>query len=120
MEDLSNEVTASAASAQAPAPHRKLWLHFAEMHRYAEHPAPVIVRGEGTHVYDDRGRRYLDALASLYCVNIGYGRQEIVDAVAEQMATLPYFTTWNFANPPALALSERIAGLTSGDLNRVF
>lgn len=120
MDGYRPEGAASVTQAPSPAAADNLWLHFAEMHRYSDRPAPVIVRGEGAHVYDDTGRRYLDALASLYCVNAGYGRQEIVDAVAAQMATLPYFTTWNYANLPALALSERIAGLAPGDLNRVF
>lgn len=70
----------------------------------------VAVRARGHFVEDDRGRLYLDAMAGLWCVNVGYGRREIADAVLRQMTELPYFPhTW--ANRPAARLAARLAGL---------
>ena len=100
---------------------RNLWMHFTRMGSYDEHHAiPVIARGEGCYVYDEHGKRYLDALSALYCVNVGYGREELVRAAAEQMAELPFFTNWSYAHPPSIELAARVAGLAPGNLNRVF
>ncbi|MBX5440806.1 MAG: aspartate aminotransferase family protein [Solirubrobacteraceae bacterium] len=100
---------------------RHLWLHFSRMGAYdAEHEIPVIVRGEGCHVYDDRGRRYLDGLSALFCVNIGHGRADIAQAGADQARELGFFTNWSYAHPRAIELAARIADLAPGDLNRVF
>ncbi len=85
-----------------------------------QHAIPVIARGEGCYVYDEHGKRYLDALSALYCVNVGYGRQELVQAAAEQMAQLPFFTNWSYAHPPSIELATRVASLAPGNLNRVF
>jgi adenosylmethionine-8-amino-7-oxononanoate aminotransferase len=78
------------------------------------------VRGEGCYVYDEHGKRYLDGLSALYCVNVGYGRKELVEAAAAQMSELPFFTNWSYAHPPSIELAARIAGLAPGNLNRVF
>ena len=59
---------------------RHLWLHFARMGAFDDAEIPVIVRGDGCHVFDSRGRRYLDGLSALYCVNVGHGRAELADA----------------------------------------
>ena len=57
---------------------RHLWMHFTRMGSYAQRAeVPVIVRGEGCYVYDEHGKRYLDGLSALYCVNIGHGRAEL-------------------------------------------
>jgi adenosylmethionine-8-amino-7-oxononanoate aminotransferase len=95
-------------------------MHFTRMGAYAEHEIPIIVRGEGCYVYDEQGRRYLDGLSSLFCVNIGHGRSDVVQAGVEQAHDLGYFSTWSYAHPPAIALAERVASLAPGDLNRVF
>ncbi len=100
---------------------RNLWMHFTRMGSYDEgHPVPVIARGEGCYVYDEHGKRYLDALSALYCVNVGYGRSELVAAAAEQMGELPFFTNWSYAHPPSIELAARVAELAPGNLNRVF
>jgi adenosylmethionine-8-amino-7-oxononanoate aminotransferase len=81
----------------------------------------VIVRGEGSHVWDERGRRYLDAVASLWYANVGYGRVEIADAVADQIRELHAYQTFgDLATPPALALAERLAGLAPVPDSKVF
>jgi adenosylmethionine-8-amino-7-oxononanoate aminotransferase len=100
---------------------RNLWMHFTRMGAYdAEHEMPVIVRGEGCYVYDDKGNRYLDGLSALFSVNAGHGRQEIGDAMAAQVRELDFITLWSYAHPRAIELAERIAGLAPGDLNRIF
>jgi adenosylmethionine-8-amino-7-oxononanoate aminotransferase len=95
-------------------------MHFTRMGAYADQEIPIIVRGEGCYVYDEHGRRYLDGLSALFCVNIGHGRADVVQAGVEQARELGFFTTWSYAHPPAIELAERVASLAPGDLNRVF
>jgi adenosylmethionine-8-amino-7-oxononanoate aminotransferase len=97
-----------------------LWMHFTRMSAYDEHEVPIIVRGEGCYVWDEHGNRYLDGLSALFCVNIGHGRADVVQAGAEQAKELGFFTNWSYAHPPAIQLASRIASLAPGDLNRVF
>ncbi len=99
---------------------RHLWMHFTRMGSYADHEVPVIVRGEGCYVYDEHGKRYLDGLSALYCVNIGHGRAELGEAAARQARELGFYTNWSYAHPPSIELAARIAALAPGDLNRVF
>ena len=83
--------------------------------------ARVITRADGVWLTDSDGNRYLDAMAGLWCVNIGYGRHELADAAAAQMRELPYYNTFfQTTHTPAIALAERIAELAPGDLNHVF
>jgi adenosylmethionine-8-amino-7-oxononanoate aminotransferase len=99
---------------------RHLWMHFTRLSAYEDHEIPVIVRGEGCYVYDEHGNRYLDGLSALFCVNIGHGRADVVQAGADQAKELGFFTNWSYAHPPAIRLAARIASLAPGDLNRVF
>jgi adenosylmethionine-8-amino-7-oxononanoate aminotransferase len=99
---------------------RHLWMHFTRMGAYADHEVPIIVRGEGCYVYDQHDRRYLDALAALFCVNIGHGRGDVAQAGADQARELGFFTNWSFAHPRSIELAARVASLAPGDLNRVF
>jgi adenosylmethionine-8-amino-7-oxononanoate aminotransferase len=95
-----------------------LWLHFTRMHGYEP---PVIVRGEHCYLYDDEGKRYLDALAGLFSVNIGYSYgEEIGQAALEQMRELPFYTNWSYAHPRAIELASTIAELTPPGVNRAF
>ena len=81
----------------------------------------TIVRGEGAVVHDDRGRAYVDAMASLWYCNVGHGRAEIADAVAAQLRTLSsYHTFERFTNPAAEAVCERLAALAPMPDARVF
>jgi adenosylmethionine-8-amino-7-oxononanoate aminotransferase len=96
-----------------------LWLHFTAMGG-AQEP-PIIVRGDGCYLEDIHGNRYLDALAGLFSVNLGYGYgDEIGQAALEQMRELPFYTNWTYAHPRAIELAGEIASLAPGDLNRVF
>jgi adenosylmethionine-8-amino-7-oxononanoate aminotransferase len=99
---------------------RHLWMHFTRMGAYADHEVPVIVKGEGCYVYDEHGKRYLDGLSALFCVNIGHGRAELGEAAARQAKELAFYTNWSYAHPRAIELAARIAGLAPGNLNRVF
>jgi adenosylmethionine-8-amino-7-oxononanoate aminotransferase len=100
---------------------RHLWLNFSRMGPYARGAeVPIIVRGEGCHVWDDRGNRYLDGLSSLFCTNIGHGRADIAQAGADQAATLGFFPIWSYAHPAAIELAAKIASLTPPGLDRVF
>ncbi len=100
--------------------HRHMWLHFTRMSSYAEGDMPVIVRGSGQYVYDDRGKRYLDGLSGLFVSQIGHGRAEVAEAGARQASELAYFPLWSYAHPRAVELAERLAALAPGQLNRVF
>ena len=86
-----------------------LWLHFTRMHGYE---APVIVRGEGCYLWDDKGKKYLDALAGLFSVNVGYSYgEEIGQAALAQMRELPFYTNWSYAHPRAIELGAELARL---------
>jgi len=95
-------------------------MHFTRIGDDPRAPLPIIVSGEGCYVYDADGKRYLDGLSALYCVNAGHGRPEFGEAAAAQMRELDFFTTWSYAHPRAIELATRIAELAPGDLNRVF
>ena len=98
-----------------------LWLHFTRMGGYRDGEVPVIVRGEGCYLEDSNGRRYLDALAGLFAVQIGYSYgDEVGEAAAAQMRELPFYTNWSYAHPRAIELAAEVASLAPGDLNRVF
>ena len=99
---------------------RHLWMHFTRLGSFADHEVPIIVRGEGCHVYDRHGNRYLDGLSGLFTVQVGHGRTELAEAAAHQASTLGYFPVWSFAHEPAIRLAARLAAMAPGDLNRVF
>ncbi len=99
---------------------RHLWMHFTRMGAYEKGDVPIIARGEGPYVFDEHGKRYLDGLSALFCVNAGHGREELGDAAAAQVRELDFYITWSYAHPRAIELATRLAGLAPGDLNRVF
>ncbi|MDX6482895.1 MAG: hypothetical protein QOE95_666 [Gaiellaceae bacterium] len=116
----SSETASSAAELQQMA-RDHLWLHFTRMAGYQSTEIPIIVRGDGCHLEDSNGKRYLDALAGLFAVNIGYGYgEEVGEAAAAQMRELPFYTNWSYAHPRAIELAAEVASLAPGDLNRVF
>ena len=81
-------------------------MHFTRMGAYEDARVPIIVRGDGCYVYDEHGKRYLDGLSALFCVNAGHGRAEIGEAMAEQVKELGFFTNWSYAHPRAIELAE--------------
>jgi adenosylmethionine-8-amino-7-oxononanoate aminotransferase len=81
----------------------------------------AIVAAEGAYVTDSEGNRMIDGIGGLWCVNVGHGRKEIIEAVTEQLKTLDYYSTfYNFTHPKAAQLAEKLAKLAPGELNRVY
>ncbi|MEH6689842.1 MAG: aspartate aminotransferase family protein [Pseudorhizobium pelagicum] len=97
-------------------------LHpFSDMKKLNAAGTRIIQRGEGVHIFDNHGRKYLDGFAGLWCVNVGYGRKEIAEAAYRQMQELPYYNTFfGTTTAPATLLAEKIASHTGDKLNRVF
>ncbi|WP_339710840.1 aspartate aminotransferase family protein [uncultured Sphingosinicella sp.] len=81
----------------------------------------IVTHAEGCYITDGDGNRILDGMAGLWCVNVGYGREELADVAAEQMRELPFYNTFfKTATPPTIELAAKIAGLTGGKLQHVF
>lgn len=99
-----------------------LWLHSNDLEwdELTGGGLRVFVEGRGATLIDARGGEYIDGLAGLFVVAAGHGRAEIAEAMAEQARHLAYTAASNAANPPAIALAEKIGSLTPGDLDRVF
>ncbi len=86
-----------------------------------QHAPFIIDRGEGIYVFDEEGRQYLDAAASLWYMNVGYGRDEIIDAVADQMRKLPAFHAFiDYGTRPPIDLADRIATVAPDPGSKVF
>lgn len=97
-----------------------LWGHFSKLTPEDHGGTTVIERGEGCYVWDSNGNRYLDGLAGLFVTQVGHGRRELVEAMADQADKLAYFPVWTYAHPSAVTLATRLAEMAPGDLNRVF
>lgn len=96
---------------------RHLWTHKTQDHPWLSDEELVIDRAEGVWVWTERGKKLMDAFAGLAVVNVGHGRREIAEAIAEQTVRLAYYpTTRQFSNRPAAELAARLAALTPGDL----
>ena len=81
----------------------------------------IVTHAEGCYIYDGDGNRILDGMAGLWCVNVGYGREELVEAAAEQMRELPFYNTFfKTVTPPTVLLAEKIAKLTDNKLPHIF
>lgn len=98
---------------------RHLGPHFTRKEAWAR-DFPIFTSGEGSYLIDTEGKRYLDGLAGLFCVNMGHGRQDIARAAAEQIGTLAYASNWGSAHPPAIEAARLIAELAPGDLGTTF
>lgn len=97
------------------------WHPFADMASVSTNGELVLTRGEGTHVWDESGRRYLDATAGLWFANVGWGRREIAEAAAAQMTALPSYSTFgDFSNRPASQLAERVSAIAPVTDSKVF
>jgi adenosylmethionine-8-amino-7-oxononanoate aminotransferase len=81
----------------------------------------VLERGEGPYVFDTKGRRYIDALSSLFCAQLGYSYgEEMAAAASAQLTTLAFNTNWGTAHPPAIELAERVTALAPDGMTRAF
>ncbi|MGV9866611.1 aspartate aminotransferase family protein [Rhodococcus koreensis] len=100
---------------------RHLLMHFADVSLYRDAAPKIMVEGEGCWLKDELGNWYLDAMAGLFCVQVGYSYgAEIGEAVKQQMTDLPYATNWGQAHPASVELAEKLAGLAPAGLDRVF
>jgi adenosylmethionine-8-amino-7-oxononanoate aminotransferase len=98
-----------------------LWLHFARQSVMTEGAGvPIIVKGEGHHIWDSQGKQYIDGLSGLFVVNVGHGRKRLAEAAARQAEQLAFFPIWSYAHPAAIELADRLADYAPGDLNHVF
>ena len=99
--------------------------HF--LHPFTDHQAlaakgsRIITRGEGVWLWDSEGAQIFDAMSGLWCVNVGYGRQELIDAATQQLQTLPFYNAFfQTATPPSIALAEKLAQLSPPQFQHVF
>lgn len=98
------------------------YLHpFTDHKDLGDKKSRIITRADGVYIYDAEGNKILDGMSGLWCVNIGYGRKEIVKAAERQLSELPYYNSFfQCANPPSIELSEKLGELTQPQFNRVF
>ena len=97
-------------------------LHpFPDFGALAEEGSRIVTRAEGCTIWDSEGKRTLDGMAGLWCVNIGYGRDELAEAASRQMRELPYYNTFfKSATPPSVELAAKLAHVTPAGLNHVY
>lgn len=94
---------------------------FTDSKALGEKGTRVIERADGVYIWDVQGHKLLDAMAGLWCVNVGYGRQSIVDAACQQMQKLPFYNSFfQCTHPPAIELAKTIAELAPKHMNSVF
>ncbi|MEQ9692682.1 aspartate aminotransferase family protein [Shimia sp. SDUM112013] len=118
MEMITNHMPTAELQALDAAHHVHPFSHQDEL---AAKGARVITRAKGVTLVDSEGIEILDAMAGLWCVNIGYGREELAEVAARQMKELPYYNTFfQTTHVPVIALSAKLAELAPGDLNHVF
>jgi len=120
MTTTEQNVTASADADLQRKAKDHLWMHFTRQSVVEEHGAPIIVKGEGHHIWDSHGKKYIDGLSGLFVVNAGHGRRRLAEVAARQAEQLAFFPLWSYAHPSAIELADRLAAEAPGDLNRVF
>ena len=97
------------------------------IHPFTDHKAlmekgtRIITHADGVYLWDSDGNKILDGMAGLWCVNVGYGRQELVDAATNQMQELPYYNNFfQTTHPPAIELSKALVDISPSQFNHVF
>jgi putrescine aminotransferase len=101
---------------------RNHFIHpYTDYSAFADEGSQIIRRASGVTVTDDKGRDYLDAIAGLWCVNIGHGREEMADAIRDQVLKMQYYNPFGHStNEPAAELAAKLAALAPEGLNHVF
>jgi beta-alanine--pyruvate transaminase len=123
--ELDAQSTAAAQPAAAASPAKAapamdaFWMPFSASRQFKQAPR-LLAKAAGMHYWTPEGRQILDGVAGLWCVNAGHARPRIVKAIAEQAAELDFAPPFNFANPKAFELAERLVKLTPAGLNKVF
>jgi putrescine aminotransferase len=131
-DEAMKEIPATAAKAASAAPaydtaalQREDSAHY--LHPFTDHKAlaamgaRVIVRGEGIYIWDSEGKKILDGMSGLWCVNVGYGRKELADAAYRQMMQLPFYNSFfNTANVPAIKLASALVEVAPAGFEHVF
>ncbi|NCQ31627.1 MAG: aminotransferase class III-fold pyridoxal phosphate-dependent enzyme, partial [Armatimonadetes bacterium] len=98
-----------------------VWHHVMPMHEVAESGPKVIVRGEGSLVWDVEGKEYLDAMGGIYTTPIGHGRADVIEAICEQGRKLEFYPNFQFyTTPPVIELAEKLTALYPADMKRWF
>jgi len=106
-----------AEIARADAEHN---LHpYEHIPNWRENERYMITHGEGVYLYTDKGTKMIDGPGGMWCVQIGYGRDEMARAIAEQVMQMPYASPWSFTSEPAAILARKLAEFAPGDLNTV-
>ena len=97
-------------------------LHPVTNARKQEETGPIVIdRGEGIYVFDDQGKQYIEAMAGLWSVAVGFGEKRIADAAYAQLQKLPYYHTFSHkTNEPSVDLAETLVKMTPASVNRVF
>jgi beta-alanine--pyruvate transaminase len=95
------------------------WMPFTANRQFKAQPR-LLARAEGMHYWSDDGRKVLDGVAGLWCVNAGHGRKEITEAVSKQLATMEYAPPFQMGHPPGFELASRLVKLAPGDIDHVF
>ncbi len=98
---------------------QSLWLPFTPNRDFKAHPR-ILARSEAMYYWDDHGRKVLDAISGLWCVNAGHGRKPIVEAIRAQAGALDYAPSFHFAHPKVLQLAARLTALAPEGLDHVF
>ena len=98
------------------------FLHpFTDHQALARKGARIIVAGDNIYVQDSEGRRILDAMSGLWCVNLGYGQRALIDAATRQLERLPFYNAFfQTATPPAIELAELLAEVSPPQFQHVF
>ena len=91
-----------------------------DIQKTGDNDRTIIGESDGIYVYDSDGNKLIDGPAGMWCVNIGHGRKEMAEAIAEQALRMPYYSPWSLGNVPAGELGEKLAQLAPGDLNHAF
>jgi beta-alanine--pyruvate transaminase len=95
------------------------WMPFTANRQFKSQPR-LLARAEGMHYWTEDGRKVLDGVAGLWCVNAGHGRKEITEAVSKQLATMEYAPPFQMGHPPGFELASRLVKLVPGDIDHVF
>lgn len=119
---MSPDITGTRGRGSLVAKDARHVLHpWADLTALGTQDSLIVCEAQGIEVADSRGRKYLDAIGGMWCVTVGYGRAELVDAMRGQAAKMPYYTPFgDVSSEPAAELAALLAELSPADLNRVL